>query len=192
MTEGVDEHQINLLNANTHGMIRQRVGQLQRQTSFKRSQLCSPDTPTLPGLMGRQMSTDSSDPSGMGMISNRKTNFFGCEEEKQNKPEYNMSDLRRATSYCPQLTHATSDCESASDVTELLIGRTTNVTGKHRRLLQAKQAWFKYQVSETCTTADSFKQRRTKQTAKKLLARGGPHDKEFFKCFHLYLEEALK
>lgn len=53
MTEGVDEHQINLLNANTQGMIRQRVGQLQRQTSLKRSQLCSPDTPTLSGFLAK-------------------------------------------------------------------------------------------------------------------------------------------
>ena len=61
MTEGVDEHQINLLNANTQGMIRQRVGQLQRQTSLKRSQLGSTETPTLNFLAksSRQISTDS-------------------------------------------------------------------------------------------------------------------------------------
>lgn len=28
MTEGADEHQINLLNANTQGMIKQKIGQL--------------------------------------------------------------------------------------------------------------------------------------------------------------------
>ena len=75
----------------------------------------------------------------------------------------------------------------------MLIGHTTNLaSSKHRRLLQAQQAWQKYQVSETSTTADSFKDRRAKLTALKLLARGGPHDTEFFKCFDLYLESALK
>lgn len=78
-----------------------------------------------------------------------------------------------------------------SEVADFLIGRTTNLTGKHRRLLQAKQAWIKYQVSESTTMADSFKDRRSKATAKKLLARGGPHDEEFFRCFDLYLIEAL-
>jgi len=27
--------------------------------------------------------------------------------------------------------------------------------------------------------------------AKKLLARGGPHDEEFFKCFNVYLNDTL-
>lgn len=31
MTEGIDEHQIHLINANTHGMIQQNVHQLQRR-----------------------------------------------------------------------------------------------------------------------------------------------------------------
>ena len=33
MTEGADEHQINLLNANAKGMIQQNIHQLKRQTS---------------------------------------------------------------------------------------------------------------------------------------------------------------
>lgn len=37
MTDGLDEHQIKLLNSNTHGMIRQNVGMLQRQNSVKKS-----------------------------------------------------------------------------------------------------------------------------------------------------------
>ena len=36
MTEGTDEHQIHLVNVNTHGMIRQGVSQIQRQTSLKK------------------------------------------------------------------------------------------------------------------------------------------------------------
>ena len=32
----------------------------------------------------------------------------------------------------------------SSEVADFLIGRTTTLTGKHRRLLQAKQAWIKY------------------------------------------------
>lgn len=36
MTEGIDEHQINLLNSNTQGMIMQQISQLQRQKSFKK------------------------------------------------------------------------------------------------------------------------------------------------------------
>ena len=82
-----------------------------------------------------------------------------------------------------------------SDVASLLIGRTTTLNGKHRRMLQAKQAWIKYQISE-CSTSngdlESIKQRRANETARRLLARGGPHDKAFFKCFDMYLEEALK
>ena len=38
MTEGIDEHQINLLNANTQGMIKDRVSKLQRQSSLKKTQ----------------------------------------------------------------------------------------------------------------------------------------------------------
>lgn len=38
MTEGVDEHQIHLLNANTQGMIKHQVSQLHRHKSPKRQQ----------------------------------------------------------------------------------------------------------------------------------------------------------
>ena len=75
---------------------------------------------------------------------------------------------------------------------DFLVGRTTNLTGKDRILLQAKDAWIKYQISETSTTDDSLKHKRAKATAKKLWARGGPHDKEFFRNFKTYLLEALK
>ena len=50
---------------------------------------------------------------------------------------------------------------------------------------------MKYQLAETSSAADSFKQQRTKATAQKLLAQGGPHDQEFFHCFKIYLREAL-
>ena len=88
---------------------------------------------------------------------------------------HHISELRRATSYCG--AHSTSmDDEPATAsfgsvdhqnvVTDLLIGHTTSLaSSKHRRLLQAQQAWLKYQVSETSTTADSFKDRRAKLTA---------------------------
>lgn len=48
MTEGTDEHQIHLLNANTNGMIRQKVGQLQKQCSLKKqtSQISESDLPS--------------------------------------------------------------------------------------------------------------------------------------------------
>ncbi len=49
MTEGTDEHQIHLLNANTNGMIRHKVGQLQKQCSLKKqtSQIsCETDLPS--------------------------------------------------------------------------------------------------------------------------------------------------
>ena len=36
MTEGVDNFSINVLNANTHGMIKQKIGKIQRQSSRKK------------------------------------------------------------------------------------------------------------------------------------------------------------
>ena len=36
MTEGIDEHQINLLNSNTQGMIKHQISMLNRQKSFKK------------------------------------------------------------------------------------------------------------------------------------------------------------
>jgi len=99
--------------------------------------------------------------------------------------------MRRATSYSEAQT-VEEAFDDASDFVEVLIGGTTTLTGKHRRLLQTKQAWLKYQVSQSSTTAETFKQKRTKETASKLLAQGGPHDDEFFKCFTLYLAELLK
>ena len=97
-------------------------------------------------------------------------------------------ELRRATSFCGARTNNNDQEDYVSEASNFLIGQTTNLTSKHRRLLQAQQAWIKYQVSETSTTDDMFKAQRNKVTAQKLRARGGPHDSEFFKCFDLYLE----
>ena len=36
MTEGLDEHQINRLNSNTEGMIKQKVSMINRQKSYKK------------------------------------------------------------------------------------------------------------------------------------------------------------
>lgn len=52
MTEGSDNLSINVLNANTEGMIRHRVGQLQRQTSLKKQESVerAADTPNFFGF----------------------------------------------------------------------------------------------------------------------------------------------
>lgn len=84
------------------------------------------------------------------------------------------TSMRRATSYNEAQIHASPyspDSESkGNDVAECLIGGTTTLTGKHRRLLQAKQAFLNYQIAETSSITGSFKQQRTEATAIKLLA----------------------
>jgi len=81
------------------------------------------------------------------------------------------TSMRRATSYNEAQIHDSTECEiSGCDVAECLIAGTTTLTGKHRRLLQAKQAFIKYQLAETSSYPGSFKQQRTKATARKLLA----------------------
>ena len=133
-------------------------------------------------------------------INKRVFNFnrINSEETAADSGEVGPATLafRRATSYCHASAMAMRGAshESSSDVAaDLLIGRTASLTGKHRRMLQTRQAYFKYQLSEMSSNAsESYKQHRTKETARKLLAQGGPHDRGFFKCFNLYLEEALK
>ena len=74
--------------------------------------------------------------------------------------------LRRATSYCHANATAMrgASYDSSSDVAaDLLIGRTSNnLNGKHRRMLQTRQAYFKHQLSEMSSNAsESFKPRTT-------------------------------
>ena len=196
MTEGVGEHQIQLLNDNTHGMIKTRVNQLQRQSSLKKTQ-------TTNYLNSLASMTDSEYfdmvpdtlPVNYDLIKMVKRQSF--EGTRGNLNAAASATLRRATSYCNASTtirgaSREDSSEGTADVADLLIGKTTTLNGKHRRMLQAQQAWIKYQISETSSNVESFKQQRTKDTARKLLAQGGPHDKGFFKCFNLYLEEALK
>eukprot|EP00354_Favella_ehrenbergii_P009322 CAMPEP_0170476982 /NCGR_PEP_ID=MMETSP0123-20130129/18329_1 /TAXON_ID=182087 /ORGANISM="Favella ehrenbergii, Strain Fehren 1" /LENGTH=111 /DNA_ID=CAMNT_0010748429 /DNA_START=2288 /DNA_END=2623 /DNA_ORIENTATION=+ len=101
------------------------------------------------------------------------------------------AQMRRATSYSEAQTYSTGEQEGSDDLASMLIGRTSTLNGKHRRRLQAEQAWIKYQIAETTSTAASFKKQRAEAAAKKLLAQGGPHDQEFFHCFKIYLSEAL-
>ena len=69
--------------------------------------------------------------------------------------------LRRATSYCgAQTQNEAPDYEGCGrDVAEVLSSGST-LTAKHRHLLQARQAWIKYQIQLTSSTTQSFKQQR--------------------------------
>ena len=186
MTEGVDSLSINVLNANTHDMIKQKIGKIQRQSSLKKQ------SSVISGGSDRQF-------------------FFGCELKREDSTglaakatnqKYHPSlrdidslpfiSMRRAVSYSEASTnHSFDSLGVGKDLAEILMGGATTLTSKHRRLLQAKQAWIKYQISETNSDDGSFKQQRSKAAARKLLAQGGPHDQEFFHCYKIYLSEAL-
>lgn len=76
-----------------------------------------------------------------------------------------ISVLRRATSYCPAYTNVAVLDDECIEMAQCLFGRTTNLTGKHRRQILAKQAFIKYQMMETSSTRDSLKQQRAKEMA---------------------------
>lgn len=113
-------------------------------------------------------------------------------EESKKIPSCHM-EMRRATSYV-QPHHAFMNSEtdklSCSDASNSR-SVTLNRNGKHRRRIQAKEAWIRHQTKELSTSGASLKLQRAKQNAERLATRGGPHDTEFFSCFNQYLEEAL-
>lgn len=50
-----------------------------------------------------------------------------------------FAQMRRATSYCGAQTQSSpSQDDCSDDLASLLIGRTTNLNGKHRRRIQAQ------------------------------------------------------
>ena len=153
MTEGVDDLSINVLNANTEGMIKHRVDQLQRQTSFKKQQSLFSNDVDDTFFKNFLLHLERADSAGIDSTAHPvmiKTSSMPP-----------IRSMRRATSYCGAQTQADApEYDSCGrDIAEALSSGST-LTAKHRHLLQARQAWIKYQIQLTNSTAQSFKQQR--------------------------------
>ena len=153
MTEGIDEHQINLLNANTQGMIHQNINQLHRQSSIKKNSMANTESlgltsPAYPLLQASFM------PLQLRSEHSTSSNFESSRD--MNEESSAQTEMRRAVSYCQTRTFCPSDEDPSSKVSEFSTGRNE----KHRRAIQAKQAWIKYIAVETNSTKDSIKQLR--------------------------------
>jgi hypothetical protein len=122
MTEGIDEHQINLLNANTQGMIHQNIHHLQRQSSIKKHSQATNEpigliSPTYPHLQ------TSFVPPQLRFQNSTSSNF---ESSKENmRIPSTQAEMRRAVSYCQARTFSPSDEDLPSKVSEFCTGITT-------------------------------------------------------------------
>ena len=115
----------------------------------------------------------------------RKSRF--AERSAYARHEMRSLTLRKTQSHCgARLVHQTSQLSESQSPC-----KKSGLNGKQIRQKLALEAWNKRRELDETAQEDTLKQRRVALNAERLKQKGGPHDKEFFKCFLTYLEETL-
>lgn len=145
MSDANDELQMNLLNENTEGMIKQQVSRLKQQKSFRKRpsfiQKFRKDSMAFSSLnIFKIGSIEDSSP-----LPRQLKSIFSIDgaEDDCLKSFGPRPTLRRAITYCGEQAIMEHHEENKSEASESQMSQTPTLTSKHCRYLQAQQAWIK-------------------------------------------------